>query len=144
MDNKMMKVAKLLGVELEEEFEIMGAPVGCVYKLSEKGVALYHKEENWWEMLPHMLTLLLTGECKIVKLPWKPKMNEEYYVPYIHYAESSMCSVFPWHGDKVDNKLYQLGLVCKTREEAIAMTKKMIAGLEKKTIAVAKEGKNNG
>lgn len=43
-----------------------------------------------------------------------------------------MATKFRWRDDNADNKLYQLGLVCGTREEAIAMTKKMIAGLEKK------------
>lgn len=129
MDNKMMEVAKLLGVELEKEFEIMGAPVGCVYKLSEKGVALYHKEENWWEVLPHMLTLLLTGECKIVKLPWTPTANDVYYYPCPSSREKVLIGS-TWMGSSVD--LYRLnhGLVFRTPNEADEATKKMLAALQ--------------
>lgn len=125
MDNKMMEVAKLLGVELEEEFEIMGAPVGCVYKLSEKGVALYHKEENWWEVLPHMLTLLLSGECKIGRLPQKPAMNDTYYYPTPSDKELWECTI--WVDSRYDNIKLSRGLVFKTSKEAAEVAKKMLA-----------------
>nr|DAW54776.1 MAG TPA: hypothetical protein [Bacteriophage sp.] len=127
MDNKMMEVAKLLGVELEEEFEIMGAPVGCVYKLSEKGVALYHKEENWWEVLPHMLTLLLSGEFKIVKLPWKPTVHDDYYYPNPLDRDLWGCGI--WVDNDNDNNRFSRGLIVKTKEEAIVMAKKMLIAL---------------
>lgn len=139
MDNKMMKVAKLLGVELEEEFEIMGAPVGCVYKLSEKGVALYHKEENWWEMLPHMLTLLLTGECKIVKLPWKPECGEQYYVPYVD--STAMFTTWVWRDDELDLDRLRRKLVFSTPDEAAALAKKMLKLAEK---TLTQEVEENG
>lgn len=129
MANQIAGVAKLLGVELEEEFEIMGAPVGCVYKLSEKGVALYHKEENWWEVLPHMLTLLLTGECKIVKLPWKPAMNGTYYYPCPSSREKVLVGC-TWMGSSIDLYRFNHGLVFRTPDEADEATKKMLAALQ--------------
>lgn len=134
MANKMAEVADLLGVEFGEVFFIKEYPTysRMYLKLMKNGIMQSFDKDSWSKASGWVWEQLITGALKINKLSWKPKMNEEYYVPYIHYAESSMCSVFPWHGDKVDNKLYQLGLVCKTREEAIAMTKKMIAGLEKK------------
>lgn len=126
MDNKMMEVAKLLGVELEEEFEIMGAPVGCVYKLSEKGVALYHKEENWWEVLPHMLTLLLSGECKIGGLlHWKPAMHDDYYFPLP--SDKDLWGGSIWTGSDNDISKLKRGLVFKTSKEAAEVAKKMLA-----------------
>lgn len=134
MSNRMAEVADLLGIKLGEVFFIKEQP-GCFktyLKFTENGLMELADKNSWRKAAAWMWEQLITGALKVNKLPWKPKMNEEYYVPYIHCAESSMCSVFPWHGDKVDNKLYQLGLVCKTREEAIVMTKKMIAGLEKK------------
>lgn len=71
-------------------------------------------------------------------------MTEVYYIPRIHPNDSFMWLSATWEDNNADNKLYQLGLVCKTREEAIAMTKKMIAGLEKKTIAAVQEVRSNG
>ena len=135
MANQIAGVAKLLGVEVGEVFQVDGDPSlkDCVFRFSNNDLqvsAANADNDTWVVANDNRLLSLLYGSLSIRKLPWKPKINEEYYVPYIHYAESSMCSLFPWHGDNVDNKLYQLGLVCKTREEAIAMTKKMIAGLE--------------
>lgn len=134
MFNYMKEVAGLLGVELGESFKLIddnGGKYHNYYRFTdEKGIEESDDNDNWESAIPGILKWILMGEIRIIKLPWKPKMNEEYYVPYIHCAESSMCSVYPWHGDKVDNKLYQLGLVCKTREEAVAMTKKMITMIQ--------------
>ena len=41
-----------------------------------------------------------------------------------------------WDNDGSDIKRYDMGIVCKTPEEAVALTKKMLA--------VAKEVENNG
>lgn len=138
MTNKMPSVAALLGVELDEVFFVKEYQDYPKYpktylKFTESGLVNSVDLISWTKTTSWMWEQLITGALKINRLPWKPKMEEKYYVPCIHYAESSMCSVFPWRGDNADNKLYQLGLVCKTREEAIAMTKKMIAGLERST-----------
>ena len=73
---------------------------------------------------------LLNGNLSIRKLPWQPKMNEEFYIPCIHYTESSMATRLRWRDDNADNKFYQFGLVCKTREEAVALTKKILAAVQ--------------
>lgn len=130
MDNKMMGVAKLLGVELEEKFRIKGAPTTSIYKISEEGLVLHHKEENWWEAVPYMLALLLTGERKIGKLPWRPKIGENYYVPFMHYSEPKMFTQYRWRDSDLDNKFYRFGFVCQTKDEAIAQMKKMLAALQ--------------
>lgn len=134
MTNYMREIARLLGVELGESFKLVddnGGKYHNYYRFTnEKGIEESDDNDNWESAIPGILKWILMGEIRIIKLPWKPKMHEEYYIPCIHHAESSMCSVYPWHGDKVDNKLYQLGLVCKTREEAVAMTKKMITMIQ--------------
>lgn len=132
MANCMKEVAGLLGVEVGEVFE--------VYIDSEyQGRCRFTKDrvevsDNhcWYRTKAETLEWLLNGTATIIKLPWKPKIDEVYYIPRIHPNDSFMWLSATWKGNKGDNKLYQLGLVCKTREEAIAMTKKMIAGLEKK------------
>ncbi len=76
------------------------------------------------------------GVVEIVKRPWKPREGEKYYVPSIAIRPEDMHYYYYWDNDGVDRKRYDMGIVCKTKEEAIALTEKMLA--------VAKEGKNNG
>ena len=123
--NHMEEVAKLLGVELEEEFHIKGAPIEWIYELSDDGLIMYN-EGQCHGTLPHLLTGLLTGKNEIVKLPWKPtNKGETYYMPAID-DESGYYTV-DWLNDDSDKLRYHRGLVCRTKEEAIALAKEMLA-----------------
>ena len=117
MSNHMAGVAKLLGVELEEKFKIKEAPTTSIYKISEKGLVLHH-EEDWWEAVPYMLALLLTGERKIVKLPWT--------------------------GSESDKSSYQQGLIYRTRDEAIKLAEEMLDVAKKRFAGSTKQEENNG
>lgn len=143
MDNKMMGVAKLLGVELEEEFRIKEAPITSVYKISEEGLVLHHKEENWWEAVPYMLALLLTGERKIDKLPWLPTTNDTYYYPCPSSREKVLVGC-TWMGSSLDLYRFNHGLVFRTSDEANEATKKMLAALQEENNdqSYGRSGKN--
>lgn len=65
-ENKMNEVAKLLGVELEEEFGIEGFPFK--YKLSENGLMSWSGYWQSW-VSSDIIEELLTGESELVKLP---------------------------------------------------------------------------
>ena len=65
------------------------------------------------------------GDIRIVKLPWKPKMDEKYYIPSIFDWDFYKYNF--WLNDEYDEKFYKRGLVFKTKEEAIEMSKKMLA-----------------
>lgn len=132
MSNKMPKIADLLGVKLGEVFFIKEYPsYSRMYlKFTENGLEQSLDKDSWTKAASWVWERLITGALKINKLPWKPKMNEEFYVPCIHYTDSSMATKFRWRDDNADKKFYQLGLVCKTKEEAIALTKKMLAALQ--------------
>ena len=54
---------------------------------------------------------------EVVKLPWKPRDNEHYFIPEITTPE--MFSYLEWTNDYVDNHMYKHGLICRTKEEAI-------------------------
>lgn len=137
MANHMEEVAKMLRVEVGEVFQVGNDDSLKSYYLRFSKIGLEFSksmgDNTWVTADSYTLLSLLRGELPIKRLPWKPKMEEKYYIPCIHYNESCLFSVCHWCGDNADEKLYQLGLVCKTREEAIAMTKKMIAGLERST-----------
>ena len=125
--NHMAEVAKLLGVELEEEFRITGFPENCRHKLDKGGLWRYNEECDWWDDDSCALTRLLGGNARVIKLPWKPKMDEQYYIPRIVANTEYRFSVYYWNNNDYDNECYRMGLICKTKEEAIALTEKMLA-----------------
>lgn len=139
--NHMEEVAKLLGVELRDIFKVVNIHNNIknenYFRLTKKGLEISRGSDHWWRgTAPSILEGLMRGEYKIITSPWKPKINEVYYVPCIQPDDSCMWTKRLWLNHKRDNKLYQLGLVCKTMEKAIAMTKKMLA--------IAEEEENNG
>lgn len=71
-ENKMKEVAKLLGVELEEEFRIDGYKLK--YKLSNNGMMYWSNTLQHW-ILSNAIGKLLSGELKIIKLP-KPILDD--------------------------------------------------------------------
>ena len=73
MENKMEELAKLLGVELEEEFRIEGC--SYTYKLSKEGLSFWAFNSQEW-ILSSIIGKLLTGERKIIKIP-KPILNKK-------------------------------------------------------------------
>lgn len=130
MTNHMEEVAKLLGVELEEEFRIEGTYVDYIYKISEKGLFLRCSGRDWWEEVPDTLVQMLAGRTrKIIKLPWKPHIGEKYYVPRIAVRPEDRNCYYYWANDDINIKHYRMGLVCKTPEEAIALTEKMLEAI---------------
>ena len=72
LENKMAEVAKLLGVELDEEFKIEG--FRCKYKLTNDGLMYWSYLDNKW-LISNFFKELLTGELKIVKIA-KPILDE--------------------------------------------------------------------
>ena len=72
MENKMAEVAKLLGVELEEEFGLENSDF--LYKFTKRGLRKrYFTEEAWGGS--NMLDDLLLGRVELVKKP-KPILDE--------------------------------------------------------------------
>lgn len=71
-ENKMKEVAKLLGVELEEEFRIEGYT--AKYKLTENGLKRWLDDCQQW-CISLRLGELLTGELKIIKIS-KPILDD--------------------------------------------------------------------
>lgn len=128
--NCMAEVAKLLGVELEEVFCIDGDE--HYFRLTDTGLgmSMCSENKNWFVAPINALNGLLLGENEIIKLPWKPKYDEEYYIPSISNALGY--NHFHWKGDALDDRCYNLEVVVKSKEEAVAMTKKMLAVAKEK------------
>ena len=118
MTNHMAEVAKMFGLELEEHFHITKKSYeNTVYKFTKDGVAFYDNKLRTWYESVGALAGILTGETGVVKLTWKPRDNEHYFIPDITTPE--MFSYLEWTNDYVDNHMYKHGLICRTKEEAI-------------------------
>ena len=126
MINRMAEVAKMFGLELEEHFHITKKSYeNTVYKFTKDGVAFYDNKLRTWYDSVGVLAGILTGETEVVKLPWKPAVYDEYYYPIP--SDRDLWESRLWIGDNYDNSRFSRGLVCKTKEEAIDMAKKMLA-----------------
>ena len=77
--NYMKDVAKILGVELEEEFKIKGFEP--IYKITNYGLVIKTDSNNWCEMSGDTFLQLIRGDYVIRNLPWQPKKGEKYYTP---------------------------------------------------------------
>ena len=127
MTNYMKEVAQVLGVELGEEFRITGIRPTVLFKISERGLVSHRLGSDDWGTESLMLVRLLTGDfAEIIKLPWKPQIREKYYVPRIAIRPDDRYYWYHWQNSDADVKRYDMGIVCKTKEEAVALTKKML------------------
>lgn len=78
MGNKMTELAKLFDLELNEEFNIEG--YSSNYRFTEKGLEYLSDFKNqWYTTSGKVLENLLLGVEKIIRKPFRPKDNENYY-----------------------------------------------------------------
>lgn len=132
--NYMAEVAKLLGVELGESFKITYSNQGdCqnYYRFTENNCIEISNDGVEWKMTTAAILLkdTLMGDIRIVKLPWKPRKGEKYYMPRIAIRPEDRHYCYYWDNSGIDIKRYDMGLVCKTPEEAIALTEKMLVAI---------------
>lgn len=113
MANYMAEVAKLLGVELGEEFEYENLP-GIPFKLTETGLVCLGPDKLSRDIRNEALVRLLIGCSKIKRKPWKPK-KEEYY--WNVRLEGEPC-LTRWLDDIIDYNNYKLGNCYRTKAEA--------------------------
>ena len=125
MTSHMKEVAKLLGVELEEVFRL--EKYESYFRFTREYFESALDGNNW--SIAHNLTLLavLNGTATIKR---KPKYDEKYYIPSISNAFGY--NSFYWKGDDSDEKYYNFGIICKSKEEAIALRQKMLAVAKEK------------
>lgn len=65
------------------------------------------------------LDSLLNGKDEIIKLPWKPKVDETYYSFYYRQKDETwVVTGILWDNDVVDNALFKAGWIFKTEDDA--------------------------
>ena len=109
--NYMKEIARMLGVELGEEFEIKSVP-GKFY-INNGGLKLSGREEM---KLGATLMCILKGDDEIVKLPWKPKNGDEVW--YSSFTYGVVSTIFNSYNSR-DLLLYKLGKIYRTEKEAL-------------------------
>ena len=123
--NYMTDVAKMLGVELGEEFKIDDS--NLIYKFFENGLC-FRSIEGWLPATYQFLDLI-KGELEIVKLPWQPKKGEVYCRPEDEFEDVAFDN---WGNHPIDFALKEAGLIFKTYEECKAalpaLRKKYLGG----------------
>lgn len=126
MANYMAEVAKMLGVEIGEEFEIdYGKNRKSTANITKTGLHII--DTNMVDFLGDLnrttLDWLLIGYCTIRSKPWKPKVDERFYVVTVDG------SVMYKHWDNCSNHInyYRLGNFYRTSKEAEANRDKWIS-----------------
>lgn len=122
--NYMADVAKMLGVELGEEFKIVSP---LLYKFTEQG--LFFKDNKEWNYAYVTLDDLLIGEVEIVRLPWQPEHGDRYFYPNKIFTVALRAE---WIGSSCDFAYREAGMIFRTAEECEAalpaLRKKYLGG----------------
>lgn len=131
MTNHMAEVSQMLGVEIGQSFKISDDTYGIrqsYYRLTEEnGCEISDDNTSWVTVSAEVLKWLIMGDVRISKLPWKPAIGTEYYVPSITLAKKY--DIRKWYSIEDNERHYNLGIVCKTRYEAIKLANKMLAAI---------------
>ena len=125
MANYMAEVAKLLGVELGEEFEIdYGRTRTSTANITKTGLHIINT--NMVDFLGDLnratLDWLLIGNCTIKRKPWKPECAEVFW----YVDDCGNVKHRQWVSLDCDN-FYKIGNCYCTREEAYVNRKKWVA-----------------
>lgn len=120
--NLIPQIAQMLGVALGEEFKIKEYN-NQTYRFDADGLktSFDNRPKKEWTFANTALGSLLAGKLEIVKLPWKPKLNERYWT-FMSSLEGGKLYVlnYMWDNSVIDVALHKVGWVFRTREEACA------------------------
>lgn len=126
--NYMAEVAKMLGVELYERFQIINLenniPISDYnYYFTDKDIEI--DDAGHGCSGEYILINLVYGDFAIKRKPWKPKDGDKFW--YVD-ADEVICSYVDFNHNDADHvNYYKLGNCYRTREEAEANRDKWIA-----------------
>ena len=115
--NLMPEIAKLLDMEIGEEFIIENADRKETVVLAADGLHVIQPNNVLSPDHGRLLSKVLQGLYEVKKKPWVPKYKEYYYCPSI---TKRRVIEFLWLGDTRDYAMKAIGMVYKTPEEAQA------------------------
>lgn len=127
--NLIPEITQMLGVEIGEKFKIKGDDE-LTYKFDSDGLKLTHYSGIEIAKISANVAFvdLVNGKDEIVKLPWKPKLNERYWTFDIVGVGNTLRVVrYTWDGDFNELTKLKVGWVYRTRAEAEAALPKVAA-----------------
>lgn len=121
--NLIPQIAHMLGVAIGEEFKIKGEDELMTYRFNSDGLQVTYDDGIEIPYISTNLALvaLVKGEEEIIKLSWKPKLNERYWT-FMSSLEGGKLYVlnYMWDNSVIDVALHKVGWVFRTCEEAQA------------------------
>lgn len=57
---------------------------------------------------------------------WKPEIGETYYIPDMFFEGKEDILAYIWSDSELDYRKYEAGIVCRTKEEAVELSSKML------------------
>ena len=125
--NLIPEIARMLGVEIGEEFKIKGyGELNCTITDDKGLMAADDSSETGWIPANALFAVLLNGKAEIVKLPWKPKKGETYYT-FELLSGKWVVHLLWWAGSPNGYALLEKGWVYRTCAEAEAALPKVAA-----------------
>lgn len=131
--NYWKKFAEMLGLELEQEFELIDQDSKIkyrdTYKVTENGI--YYKsgkEDDWLDEPSNTVDELLSGEYEIVPKPWKPKKGDTCWYYSIGWKRAISLT---WEGETIDSCLWECGNCFRTEEKARIKGKEIMEKIQK-------------
>ena len=115
--NLISEIAKLLGVELGEEFIIENADRKETVVLGMDGLHVIQPNNVVGPDHGKLLSKVLQGLYEVKKIPWEPREGERYCYPSVS-AKNVDCT--DWICCSFDYAMKALGMIYKTPEEAQA------------------------
>lgn len=110
----------MLGVELGEEFKVNLNGWNNTYRFNNNGLYGRTQTEKWIAY-PELFCLLTTGNAEIVKLPWKPRKDDDYYTfSFGGLSEEWVVVKQQWDAHPYERALFDKGWVYRMKEEAKA------------------------
>ena len=115
--NLMPEIAKMLGVDLGEEFIIENADRKETVVIAMDGFHVIQPNDILGPDHGKLLSKVLQGFYEVKIKPREPKKGDRYFFPAILYGKVT-CGV--WDDKTMDYTLKALGMVYRTSEEAEA------------------------
>lgn len=125
--NYYKQIAEMLGLELGEKFKLrIDEATYCddTFYFSEYGLKDVDSIYNCNELLDE----ILRGKPEIVKLPWKPKKDEQYWYYSIAWESALDIEFNSSIGDLLN---WKVGNCFKTKEEALVKGKEIMEQIKK-------------
>lgn len=116
--NLIPEIARMLGVELGEEFQVKGDDE-MTYIFTDDGLKITYAGGIEISQIStnSAFVALVMGKEEIVKLPWKPKMYEEYWT-FGKLGKQWTVGTLLWKELPYEILLLSKGWVYRTRAEA--------------------------